>query len=318
VVVGVQGSWMLMLEATTILLALFAAFLFAASNSLQQHAVQTVGGHPAPRRHNVGSPLSITRLLPQLTRSPVWLVGVAANLSGTGVQAVALHTGSVAVVQLVLTTQLIFTLPLGSAWRHRWPRPADWLAALAICLGLTLFLTFPGVAPPAGVPNAARAAAAAAVGLGAAAVLVLTARGRPPLLRTWMFAAASGICAAISALVLKLTVADLTNRGFSAAARDWPGYVLAVAIIASFLLEQEAFVCGSLATAVAVLSTTNPVASYFLHNIAFEARLPHTPAAIGALLGVAVLIISGIVGLSGSSIVQAEFRNRRRRRRSAP
>lgn len=305
---------MLMLEALTILLALLAAFLFAASNSLQQHAVQAANGHPAPRRHSSRSPLTITRILPQLARSRLWLAGVAANLSGTAVQAAALHGGSVAVVQLVLTTQLIFTLPLGSAWRHAWPRRTDWLAASAICLGLALFFAFPGVAPPAGIPNRARAAAAAAAGLGATAVLVLAARGRPPLLRTWLFAAASGTCAAISALAIKLTVADLTNQGFSATARDWPGYVLAVAIISSFLFEQEAFVCGSLATAVAVLSTTNPVASYFLHVIAFEARLPHTPAAIGALLGVAVLIISGIIWLAGSSTVQAEFRNRVRRR----
>jgi hypothetical protein len=161
-----------------------------------------------------------------------------------------------------------------------------------------------------GIPNRALAAGAAAIGLSVTAGLVLAGRGRSPLPRTWMFAAASGISAAIAAMLMKLTVADLIGQGFAAAAKDWPGYLLAVTIIAAFLFEQEAFTGGSLATAVAVMSTTNPIASYFLHAIAFQVAPPHSAPAVGALLGVAALIISGVIGLARSSVVQGEFASR--------
>ena len=126
---------------------LFAALLFAASASLQQHAAhQSVpGGDVRPGRTAVF--VGLWRLIRHLVRRPLWIVGWCVNLVGFGVQAIALHFGSVALVQPVLVTQLLFTLPMAAAWQRRRPGVRDWGSAGLICGGLGVFLAVRGVAP---------------------------------------------------------------------------------------------------------------------------------------------------------------------------
>ncbi|HEY6597479.1 MAG TPA: hypothetical protein VI011_25765 [Asanoa sp.] len=52
-----------------IVVALVAAFLYAASNSMQQHSVQIADTRPPPRSRKLSRVLPVTRLLPQLARS---------------------------------------------------------------------------------------------------------------------------------------------------------------------------------------------------------------------------------------------------------
>ena len=47
-------------------------------------------------------------------RDRLWLGGWAANLAGFMAQATALHFGSIAVVQALLVTQLLFAIVLGT------------------------------------------------------------------------------------------------------------------------------------------------------------------------------------------------------------
>jgi hypothetical protein len=122
-------------------LALLAALLFATSDSLQQHTAHAtnyapeVSQHTRNRHRPIVLPALIT-LLRALIRRPLWLAGWLINLISFLVQAAALQLGSVALVQPILVTQLLFTLPLASAWCRRWPQTRDWLSGLAICGGL--------------------------------------------------------------------------------------------------------------------------------------------------------------------------------------
>ena len=69
------------------------------------------------------------------------VVGWTTNLLGFAVQALALHLGSVALVQPVLVTQLLFALPMAAAWQRRHPNRRDWASAALISGGLVLFLS---------------------------------------------------------------------------------------------------------------------------------------------------------------------------------
>ncbi len=282
---------------------LLAALLFAGSAVLQQHAVTEAVAQPAPAQRRRALPLPVARLLGRLAHDRLWLAGTLANVCGSLVQALALHAGSVGVVQMLLTTQLIFALSLGSVWRRRWPVRRDWAAAAAVCAGLAVFLAVPGVAPPAGVPHRIRTAAATALALVAATTLVLLARRKRRLVHTWLVAVAAGICFAVSAVLMKLTVADLVQRGVPATARDWPGYCLALTNAAGFLAEQEAFAGGSLATTLAIMMITNPIASYLLSEIAFQVHFPHTGPALAALAAAILMISTGVFGLAHSASV---------------
>src|SRR5205823_3686024 len=99
---------------------LAAAFLFAASASIQQHAAHQARppGTDAEGRfaHRADLFTALWQLIRRLIRTPLWLVGWMTNLLGYGVQAIALHFGTLALVQPLQVSQLLFALPLGSAW----------------------------------------------------------------------------------------------------------------------------------------------------------------------------------------------------------
>jgi drug/metabolite transporter (DMT)-like permease len=288
-------------------LSLLAAFLFAAAASLQQHGAQ-VANHSLPPQRAGGRVRSAVAPLPalarRLVRSRVWLAGWATNLVGFLTQAAALHFGSVALVQPLLVTQLLFALPMATAWRRRRPSRLAWSSAAAITGGVVVFLTVRGTAPIEGDANRERIIMAGLSAVAVVAFLVLASAGRRPLVQATLLAVAAGLCFAMSAVLMKLTAADLLDRGVAATAADWVGYGLATSTLAGLLLGQWAFATGSLTAAVAAMTITNPIASYLVGVLAFHAEPPTTPAALAAVAGAGALITVGVVGLSHSSIVR--------------
>src|SRR5437870_4165122 len=102
-------------------LALLAGLLFAIGASLQQQVGRAalpalVGPHLPSRRLHVWLP--ITAALRKLVRHPRWLTGWSVNVVGFMTQAIALHEGTVALVQPIMVTQLLFTVPI-ALWHTR-------------------------------------------------------------------------------------------------------------------------------------------------------------------------------------------------------
>jgi hypothetical protein len=63
---------------------------------------------------------------------------------------------------------------------------------------------------------------------------------------------------------------------------DWPVYALTATAISGMLLVQIAFASGPLPPAVAAMSVTNPVASFVLGILAFDApRSPRPGRVVG-------------------------------------
>lgn len=284
-------------------LGLLAAFLNAAAASLQQHGTQLA--HYSLPPHRSGSALALAPALARrLVHTRVWLAGWVTDLSGFVVQAAALTFGSVALVQPLLVTELLFALPLATAWSRRMPGRRAWWSAAAISGGVALFLAVPGAAPIDGGANRERIILAGFLAAALVAILLLASIRRRPLVQATLVAVAAGLCFAMSAVLLKLTSEDLLERGIAATATDWVGYALAVATLSGLLLVQWAFTTGSLAAAVAAMTITNPIASYLVGVLAFHAAPPKTPGALTALAGAGALISVGVVGLSHSSIVR--------------
>jgi drug/metabolite transporter (DMT)-like permease len=289
-------------------LGLLAAFLFAASASLQQHGAQVANDSLAPPAQTGGRVRSALAPLPalarRLVRSRIWLAGWVINLLGFLTQGAALHFGSVALVQPLLVTQLLFALPLATAWSRRRPSRLAWSSALAITGGVAVFLAVRGAAPVEGDPNREHIILAGISAVALVALLVLASTGRRPLVQATLLAVAAGLCFAMSAVLMKLTAADLVDRGVAATAGDWVGYALAASTLTGLLLGQWAFATGSLAAAVAAMTITNPIASYLVGVLAFHVTPPTSPGALAAVAGAGALISAGVFGLSHSSIVR--------------
>ena len=239
----------------------------------------------------------------------LWLVGWSTNLIGFGVRRWPCTPGSVALVQPVLVTQLLFAVPMAAARaaptrRLDRPRPrpsaAVWWSSSPYAGWRRLTADRPGPArlgPPGHGGRRGRDPGRLRAGVRAAATLL---------------AVAAGLCFAVSAAMIKLTTDDLLYRGVAATARDWPGYTLAVATLAGLLLGQGAFAGGSLPSALAAMSITNPVASYAVGVFAFGVAFPHAASDLAALVGAAALISIGAVGLANSPLVLSDADRRGR------
>lgn len=302
-----------MIEAVlpAVILGLLAAFVLAVSASLQQHAARLA----VESRRGAGDlPVGpITRALPllmfikKLVRTPLWFFGWLTNICGYLTQGAALHFGSVALVQPLIATQLLFILPLGSMWNRCWPLRRDWLSMMAIVGGIAVFLAVRGTAPLSGAADRPRVLLAGLIILVVAGLMVAAATGRRPSIHATLLAVASGLVSAMSAVLMKLTAEDLVDRGVIATARDWPGYALALTTLCGLLLGQEAFASGSLAAAVSAASITNPIASYLIGVLAFHVAPPTGPAALAAVAGAGLLLVVGTLGLAQSPTVQREM-----------
>ncbi|HET7069003.1 MAG TPA: DMT family transporter [Nocardioides sp.] len=276
------------------LLGLVVAFLFALSAFFQQRA--------ARRTHREGRSVAAgaVALMSTLVRDRVWLRGWLFNLAGFGVQAVALHVGSVVTVQPMLATQLLFALPMASLERRIWPRARDWLGALCLCGGLVVLILAVHAKPLAGDPDRTRILLAATAVVAAIVVLIPIASRLGPGAMVLVAGACAGLCFAMTAVFIKLTTDDLVSHGVAYTARDWVGYALACSTVAGLVLGQGAFANGPLPWAVATKETANPVASYAIGVLAFPVAFPTGRGALVYLSIAGAMVALGAVALAHS------------------
>lgn len=271
-------------------LALTAALLNAAAALWQQQGLHA--GLFQVQRTDI---FRIARSLRDLAQQPRWLWGWSTDLVGYLFQAGALHYGSVALVQPLMSTQLLFTFVIVSWTRHARPRLQSLLGACAITAGLTLLLTVQGSSLSGPADRGKVLAATAVVALLVGSLVAVSRRVR----RGAMFSAvAAGLCTAMSAVFTKLTVDDLVSVGLVGTAKDWPGYLLLVSTFAGFLTIQAGFASGPLTWAVAVGLITDPLASYLVGILAFDVPLPTNAGAIAGIVIALLLLAAGILALA--------------------
>src|SRR5947209_9589345 len=97
-------------------------------------------------------------LLGHVVRQWRWLLGMAASLAGLVLHALALHLGSLALVQPLVVTGLVFAFLFRSALDRRLPSRRVMLWVLLTAVGLTIFLVAGG--RPSGGGNALPSGAA--------------------------------------------------------------------------------------------------------------------------------------------------------------
>src|ERR1700755_1426795 len=95
--------------------ALTAAVLYGTGAALQQHQA----GAPPPAAR-AGKP----SLLLLLIRRPWWLLGIVGELGGFATHAIALKSGPLTVVQMLLASSLVFSVGTVQLRSGRWPRAA--------------------------------------------------------------------------------------------------------------------------------------------------------------------------------------------------
>jgi drug/metabolite transporter (DMT)-like permease len=270
-----------------VILALLAALCFSLGTVLQQQVAATASEEEARR----------AGFLLRLARRPRWLAGIAADGLGFAAQAVALAIGRLVVVQPLLATTVVFSLPLGAKLGGRHVVRRDMVAALAVTVGLAIFLVVAD--PTGGREDATTAAWIVSFGVTAAvcAALSLAARGRAPARRAGLVGAAAGILFGLTAALTKATV-EQVDDGLLTLFTDWHLYALLVVGYVATSLSQSSLQTGALAPSVATQMSLDPIASLLLGIFAFDETVHEDPAGLVAALAGFAVMIAGIVTLA--------------------
>jgi drug/metabolite transporter (DMT)-like permease len=250
-----------------VLAALAGAAVYGVTGVLQQRAAHRVQGSPTDQ----------SGFARGLVRQPLWLFSTLGSVAGFGLQGLALGTGPIVLVQPLLVTGLLFAGVTGFLV-HR--RRVDWPffgALLLTAAGLAAFLVVARPSRGSGQPTLGRILP---LGVGLAVLVVgcvlwsLRAHG---ISRSLTMAFAAGIVYGTTAAVAKLTIAAFSD-GFVAGLTHWSTWALVVCGPLGFVLNQNAFREGELASpAVAVITVTDP-----LVGIAIGMLWLHEAVATGA------------------------------------
>jgi drug/metabolite transporter (DMT)-like permease len=297
---------------SAVVLALLAALLFAVAARVQQSAARAHIAARTPTGSAMTTWLPITGVLARLVRSRLWTLGWGVNAVGFVVQGIALHRGSIALVQPILVTQLLFTIPIAVIGTGRRPGPWVWGAGLSVCLGIVMFVDVWGTETLHAVDRS-RVGYALAVAWALVAVLVLVGSRLRNTSRTALLSVAAGLCFSTTAVLLKMTVDPLIRQGLGTTLGDWPVYLLVVSTFMGLVIGQDALAHGSLPTVVAGTTITNPLASAAIGVLAFHERVPSHASTLIGLSCAGLLLTAGVIGLAMSPALRALEADRTRR-----
>jgi drug/metabolite transporter (DMT)-like permease len=263
--------------------ALAAAVLYGAGAAVEQRQAA------AAPRSSAGRP----RLLLQLARQPLWLLGIAVQISGFAAHAVALRSGSLGTVQMLVSGEFVVAVVIVRVWSGRPLGRACWAAALTVVASVSAFLalTSPVHGHVTGQPDHVVAMALGAVATGgaalAAAAVGLRAEGRR---RAVLLAVAAGLADSCSAVVT-MAFSHVAGHGLAALATSWTLYAVVACGAGNVLLTQTAYQTGRPILTLPIIAAVTPVASVAV-GVGLLGETPGIGVAGAVAAGLAVLVTS--------------------------
>ena len=287
-----------------VLLALAASFCTATASLAQRQgakSVQTTGGFDA-------------RLLLRLVRRPVWLLGILSMIGGFVFQVTALRYGPLALVQPILSVELLLVFGfLAFAGRGKVRvKVRDFVGAAAMSAGVAVFLRL--ASPSGGRLHAAGfswlLAGLATLGVVLAALALAFRPGNHAAAvssrRAGILGAATGIAWGFVAAVIKELSSHL-GQGLGAIFSTWSLYVLLVVGAAAMLLATQALAAGPLAASQPGFTILDPLAASLLGVFLFDEHIQTGPWDLaGEALSLA-LVAAGAAILSRSCFILGEL-----------
>jgi drug/metabolite transporter (DMT)-like permease len=275
-------------EPIAVLVALAGAITFGASDVIEQRATHTVAKRP-PLDFKLFADLAVNRL---------WLIGIAVDIAASGMQAIALHFGPLALVQPILVLDLLFAVVITTILgRHR---PDRVIAAGVLCCtcGLVLFLA---VGRPTSPPVSVGPSILVPLGIGIAVTIALCLvawRVSPGRVLPLATAFSCGVIFGVTAFLLK-EITQTIGLGFNPPSQQWPLYAFIIAEPIGFLLNQNAFQESSLiAPVLAIRTVTDPLVAIGIGLVWLNEQIASSPAAIAAEVVGLIIMSVGVVALA--------------------
>lgn len=287
--------------AAPVLLALGGSFLFALGSATLQRAAQTVPDDEARG----------LRLILRLVRMPLWWLGLAADVAGYALQALALAVGSLLVVQPLIVTSLLFALPLAARWSGRRLRVSDGVWAVVLVASLAVFMV---VGEPTSGSVTPGLAQWQTPGLAIAAVLAacwLGAGRRSSTRKALLLGTAAGVFYGVLAALTKTLVDVFDHSGVLAALGvilgSWQLWALVAVSVAGTVVQQSAFQAGPLSASMPAVTVAEPIVAVALGLAVYGDTLDmRGPRGVVILLVGAGMVLATIMLATASAEATSE------------
>nr|WP_269328575.1 DMT family transporter [Kineosporia babensis] len=264
------------------------AIAFGASTALMHHSASRAPQGPGGLR-------GVVHLLRHLATQPKWLAGVAASLTGLGLHSVALALGSLAVVQPIVVTGLVFAFVFRALLDRKWPEPRLMTWVVLVAAGIAVFLTGAHSSE-----SSAHFTAASALWFVAVAVAVAAA--------TWWLATKVGMHRAgllmgvagglIFGMIASMIKVVTSSSSVWEALTTWPIYALAGLGVAGFLSNQYAYNRAPLSHSLPVLNVINPVIAVTFGIVVFNEAPSSDPALLALEIAGLIMVLTGVAFLA--------------------
>jgi drug/metabolite transporter (DMT)-like permease len=274
-------------QGLVVLFALCAAVFMAIGIVVRQRATIDV-----PSDQGVSAVMFTT-----LLRRPLWWAGTAAAVAGYAFQALALVKGSLILVQPLLVSALLFALPMSARMAGRRVTRGEWLWAGLLTVGLAVFVLLARPGPQdhaASLPVSTIVAAVCGVVIVSCVVVAVKIGGSQ---RAVLLGVAVGVLFGVVAVVTKINMHLLDQRGVLSLLATPAPYALVVLGVVATLLQQSAFHAGALHTSVPTMLVLEPVVAVFLGAILLGEELDAGPYEAIALAVAIVAMTAATVAL---------------------
>ena len=183
-----------------VFLALLASCLYALASVCQRLGVEATPGETTR-----------TGLIHQMVRRRIWIVGFGVMTLGYLVQSIALHLGSVAVVQPLMVSELLAVVAILWFWYATPWRARDVVSVLLAVAGLVTFLVVASPSEGTSSPHAARWIITSVVIAALAATLIALGSRGPDWWRAMFLGSGASVGFAFLAVVTKSLTAVLMS-----------------------------------------------------------------------------------------------------------
>jgi hypothetical protein len=270
-----------------------SAVAYGVSTAVEHSAAQDVSKN-APAEAPAGGLLS-------LLKNPRWLMGAGGDTLGFVLQAIALSTGPVVLIQPLLVLALPISLPVA-----RWlggPRPgrAQFMSCGWIIIGLGAFFAIVGN-PGDADPLDTRAAVTVVVIASVAAIAALVPfRRRSGIVKTAVYGTVSGALFGVVAVLVDAAAGSYKDHGIAAFGRAEglvPLVSLCVLGAASLALTQVSYASGALAASFPGNLTADPFVAVLLGAVLLNEHIPESPLAVVGYAACLAAVLYGAIRLA--------------------
>jgi drug/metabolite transporter (DMT)-like permease len=278
------------------LFAILAAVTNATSNVLNRRATRE-------------EPIEVhfrLRLFLDLVRRRAWLTAVGMMAFSFLFSAIALGTGQLATVQIIVTMELPLTLIGAAMFLTSGLGRREVLAIVAMAAGVVGVLTI--LDPRTGGAPTSKPAIVwilgSAINASAVVILFLTAKATKNMRRqAGLLGAACGLSYGLASAFTKGMTEQFGTHGFVGVLASWQLWAAAAAGITATWLLENAYQAGSLAAAQPGITLLDPTAATIWGVFVFGEHVRSGIYAAIAIVPLAVLI-TGVVNLSSSSCLR--------------